>query len=151
MLLGVAFDEFFVDIAPDEGEGLFLQVAGLGGARGAHGGHGFLFLLFDDALRFRRGGAAPHLVEGVHVEGQVVALAAIFCHGHVGEAVEGHERIHEIPHLLAGGVEDVRPVFVHVDAVLFFTIEVAAQVRPFVDDEASLARLVSQVGKGGTE
>ena len=81
LLLGVAFDEFFVDIAPDEGEGLFFQVAGRGGTCGAHGGQGLLFLLFDDALRFSRGGAAPHLVEGVHVEGQVVALAFELCHG----------------------------------------------------------------------
>ena len=151
LLFCVAFDEFLVDIPSDEAEGLFFQVAGLCGAGSVHGCQGFLLLLFDDGLGFCRCGAAPHLVEGVHVEGQVVTLAPELCHGRVGEAVEGNQGVHKVPHLLAGCVEDVAAVLVYVDAVLLFAVDVAAKVWTFVDDKTAFAHLVCKVGKRSAE
>ena len=151
LLFCVAFDEFLVDIPADEGERLLFQVAGLCGAGSVHGCEGVLFLSFDDGLGFCRCGAAPHLVEGVHVEGQVVTLAPVLCHGGVREAVEGYQRIHKVPHLLAGCVEDVAAVLVYVDAVLLFAVDVAAKVWTFVDDQTAFAHLVCKVGKRSAE
>ncbi|MNJ51213.1 hypothetical protein D3C77_465110 [compost metagenome] len=65
LLLGIAFDQFFVYIGSDERNRLFLQVSRLGDASG-------LPLLLDFKLGFVRGDDAPQFIEGVHVEGQIV-------------------------------------------------------------------------------
>ena len=48
-------------------------------------------------------------------------------------------------------VEDVWPVPVHLYAVHLLTTDIAAKVRPLVDDQATLASVRSQTGKGGSE
>ena len=96
-------------------------------------------------------GDAPHLVEGVHVEGQVVELALVVGHGGVGVAVELDDGVHEVPHLFVGGVEDMSTVFVDVNAFDTLAIDVTAEVRAFVYDEAGLACLTGFVGEGGAK
>ena len=51
-------------------------------------------LLFDLGLGFGRGNNAPHLIKGVHIEGQVVDLAVVVCHRAVGVAVELCKLVH---------------------------------------------------------
>ena len=80
------------------------------------------------------GGYSPHLIEGVHVEGQVVELALVVGHGGVGVAVELDDGVNEVPHLLVGGVEDMGSVFVDVNAFDILAIDIAAQVGAFVND-----------------
>ena len=151
LFFGIAFDEFFVNITPHEAEGLLLQVARLGNPLLCHGGGHLLPLFINPGLRFCGGGDAPHLVEGVHVERQVVALTFIFGHGAVGVAVEGDEGIDKVPHLLVGGVEDMRPILVNIDAVALLAIDIAAELRPLVDNQAAFAGAGGHVGKDSAE
>ena len=96
-------------------------------------------------------GDAPHLVEGVHVEGQVVELALVVGHGGVGVAVKLNDGVHEVPHLLVGGVEDMGTILVDVDTFDILAIDIATQVGAFVYDEAGFACLTGFVGEGGAE
>lgn len=73
------------------------------------------------------------------------------CRSTESEAVERCEPVDKLSHLAVGGVEDVWPVPVHLYAVHLLTPDIAAKVRPLVDDQAPLASVRSQTGKGGSE
>jgi len=150
LLAGVALDQLLVDVAAHQEECLLFQVAGLGDACICHGLDGFGFLLVYFGLGFLRGVDAPHLVEGVHVEGQIVELALVVGHRAVGVAVELYEGVDIVPDLLVGGVEDVRTVLVDIDALDVLAIDVAADMWPTVNYKAGLALGCGKVGKGGS-
>ena len=151
LLFGVALDEPFVDVAADEGEGLLFEVAGFADACAVHGVEGFAPLLVYLGLCLVGCAGAPHLVKGVHVEGQVVEAVAVAGHGRVGVAVELDKAVHVLPHASVGGVEDVCAVAVHVDARHFLAANVSAGVFATVDDETAAACLAGLVGKDAAE
>lgn len=151
LFLGVALDEPLVDVAADERQGLFFQVARLADTPGSHLYDGLSPLFAELGLGLSGCGDAPHLVKGVHVEGQVVEPPLVVSHGAVGVAVEGGDAVHEVPHPLIAGVEDVCAVLVHVNVLHLQTMDIAAEVRPTVDHQTPLACLAGQMGKGGTE
>ena len=90
-------------------------------------------------------------MESVHVERQVVELTFVVGNGTVGIAVEGHYLVHVVPYLAVGGVEDMCAVFMHIDACDLLAIDVAAEMRTLVDDQASLALAVCLSGKHCSE
>ena len=141
LFLGVAFDEGFVDVAADEEEGLFFEGMGVGGGAGA--------LLGDDGLGLGGGGDVPHLVEGVHVEGEVVEAAVVVGDGGVGEVVEGSEAVDVLPDGFVAGVEDVGAIAVDGDAGEVVGVGVARDVGALFDDEAAVAGLGGLLGKDG--
>ena len=143
LLFRVALDQLFKDVAADQADGLLLQVLRLAGDLGA--------LLVDLRPRLLRRHHAPHLVEGVHVEGQRVQLALVVGHRRVGEAVEVGEAGHVVPHLFVVGVEDVRAVLVHVDALHVLGVHVAGDVGPLVDHQHLPARVRRLAGEGRPE
>lgn len=151
LLLGVALDEALVDVAADERESLLLEVARLGGSLGAHLRQGLGALLLDLGGGLLGSYHAPHLVERVHVERQVVEPSLVVGHGRVGVSVEGHDAVDKVPHTLVGGVKDVGAILVDVDALHILAIDVAAEVRSLVDDKATGAPFMGEVGEGGTE
>ena len=68
---------------------------------------------------------APHLIEGVHIERQVVELALVVGYRRVGVSVELHDGVDEVPYLFVGGMEDMCTILMHVDALYILTIDVA--------------------------
>ena len=144
LLAGVALNELFVDIGAHKADGLLFEVLWVGNARSG-------FLLFDLGLGFGRSHNTPHLVEGVHVEGQVVDLAVVVGHRAVGVAVELCKLVHILPHSLVVGVEDMRTVAVHVDALHSFGVDIARDMVALIDDQTLFACLFGLVGKHGTE
>ena len=94
---------------------------------------------------------APHLIECVHIERQIIELALIVGYGRVGVAVELHQRVDELPHPFIRGVEDVGTVLMYVDALYVLAIHVTAELRALVDDQAPLALLMSKICECGTE
>ena len=128
LLLGIALDELFVDICAHQRDGLFFQILRFGNAC-------FPTLPLDLRSRFFRSDHAPHLVEGVHVEGQGVKFALVIRHRGIGEAVKGHKLIHIIPNRLIVGMEDVCPVLVKINALHLFRVDVARNVIALVDDK----------------
>ena len=105
-----------------------------------------VFLFFYLCLGCLGGGDSPHLVEGVHVERQVVELSLVVGYGGVGVAVEFHEGVHEVPYFAVVGVEDVGSVLVDVDAADVFAPEVPACVAALVYYQYFPACLVEAVG-----
>ena len=93
----------------------------------------------------------PHLIEGVHVEGQIVYFAVIVGYRAVGVAVEGDKCIDKIPHFFIGSMEDMRTVLVYIDTFRLLTINISAELRTFVNNETGLTCLVGFVGKGCSE
>ncbi len=134
LLLGVAFDELPVDVASDQHQGLFFKVARLGDTCFLHRLHGFAALLVEFGRCFGRSASAPHLVERVHIEGEVVHLA-VRSHSHraVGIAVEFRITVDKIPHFAVGCMEYVCAIAVYVDSVYVFAINIAADVVTLFD------------------
>ena len=94
---------------------------------------------------------APHLVEGVHVERQVVEPTFVIRNRTVGVTVERDNAIHEVPDFFVRSMEDMSTIFVYIDAFNVFAIYITAQMRALVYDEAFLARLLGKKGKRGTK
>ena len=138
LLLGVALDELLEDVAADQRQRLLLEVLGLALADQV-GGLGLLAL--DDLHGLCGRADAPHLRERVHVERQVVQLVLVDGHGAVHVVVELGEAVDVVPNRAQGGVEDVRAVAVHVDALHVLGVDVAGDMVAAVDDEAGLAEL----------
>ena len=90
---------------------------------------------------------APQLVEGVHVEGQVVELALVAGQGGVDKVVELGKLVDILPHLAVAGVEDVGTVLVYPYIVNELAVEVATCVLAFVNDEAAFTGFGGLVGK----
>ena len=144
LLFGVALDELFVDIDTHQVDGLLLEVFRLGGEVGGA-------LLANFCLRLGGGDDAPHLVEGVHIKGQIVQLALVVGNGGIGVAVELGIAVDIIPHGLVVGVEDMRTVAVNGDAGDILGIDIARNVAALVNDKAGFAGVGGFAGKDGTE
>lgn len=142
LLLRVALDQLLVDGAADQKEGLLLEVMGLFDPLYGH-------LLGDlrPGLLGRRD--APELAEGVHVERQVVDLAAVVGQRRVDERIHRRVLLDEGPDVLVGRVEDVGPVVVEDDPVLDVGGDVAARAAPALDDEDPLPGVGEQARHRG--
>ena len=151
LLLGVALDEPFVDVAPDEHKRLFLQVAGLVNAVGLHFGHSFGTLLVEFGLCLCRRGDTPHLIKSVHVERQVVEPSLVVGHRRVGVTVEFHDGVHKVPHPFAVGMEDVGTILVDIDTFYILAIDVAAEMLAFINHQTFLPLLLGKVGKSSSK
>ena len=152
LLFGVALDELLVDVAPDKRQRLLLKVARLGHALGFHAPDCLAPLLVELSLSLGGSLCTPHLIERVHVEGQIVQPSVgSLCDRAVGVAVERHYRVNEIPHLLVRGVEDMRPVLVYVDSLDILAVDIPSGVGTLVDDKAPLPLLPGKMRKRGAE
>ena len=138
LLLGVALDQLLEHVAADERQRLLFEVLRLALADEVCG---LGLLALDDLDGLGRGADAPHLRERVHVERQVVQLVLVDGHGAVHVVVELREAVDVVPHGSQGGVEDVRAVAVHVNALHVLGVDVAGDMVAAVDDEAGLAEL----------
>ena len=153
LLLRVFLYELLVYIASHQCQCLFLKVGRLtvffAAVRRRHRKplHGLRPLFLYLRFRLLRRRYAPHLVEGVHVERQVVQLPVVVRHGTIGEPVELHNGIDELPHLFVGGMEDVRAIFVHVDALCVLAEQVAAELPTLVNHQAPFAAPHSEISE----
>lgn len=129
-----------VDVVPHQLQGLLLQVLGLlDGVAGR--------LPLDFRLSLGGGLDVPQFGEGVHVEGKVIQLVVVDGHGGVDKVVKPDKPVHILPHALIGGVEDVGPVPVHLDALHHLTVGIARDVGPPVNDQAPLSHGGHLLGK----
>ena len=93
---------------------------------------------------------APHLIERIHVEGQVILFAFVMGNRRIGIAIEGDDGINEIPHSLIVGVEDVGAILMDMDALDILAIDISTQMRTLVDDQTALTLLFGQMGERAT-
>ena len=87
----------------------------------------------------------PYFCKRVHVERQVVEVVLVVDDGAVRVAVELGEAAHIVPDFLVVGMEDVRPVLVHVDPALLVSVDVPRDVSAPLDHEALLPAGCQQV------
>ena len=109
------------------------------------------YLLRDLLLNLLRAGQSPELVEGIHIEGQIIEPVLIAGHRHVDIAVEIRELIDIIPDQRIAGMENVRPVFMNVDIALPLGIDISGHMIPFVDHDAAAAVFLRLMGKYSSE
>ena len=93
---------------------------------------------------------APHLIIGVHIEGQRVELTLIVGNGRVCKAVELGKSGDIAPDLFVVGVEDVRTVFVDMDALNALGVDVARNVGALIHDQHGFAVGLGLMGEDGT-
>lgn len=142
LLFRIAFDKCLVDIAPHQTDGLLLQIRYWPYR---------LSLTLNLRLRLFWCPDAPHSIERVHVEWQVIESSLVVSHRHQREAVELHETIHELPHLLIGSMKDMRPIQVHVDTLHVLAIHIATQMGALIYHQAPLPTISSKAGKRGSK
>ena len=94
---------------------------------------------------------SPQLVESVHVERQVIQFSFIIGNRRVGVSVELNKPVHIIPYFPVVCMKDMRTVFMHVDTVYFFAVDIAAGVWTFLYHQTSLSGFMSLMGKHGSE
>ena len=142
LLLGIALDEFLVNVATHKGNCLLFEVLRLMGD--------FLTLLLNLSSSLFRCHNAPHLVEGVHIEGQRVEFALIVRNRRVGKTVELCKLRDVIPNIFIIGMENVGTVLVHVDALDVLGVNIARNVRALVYNENAFAMSLGFVGEDCT-
>ncbi len=125
LFLGVAFDEGLVNVGANEGNGLFFEIF-------RRGNPGRAALFFDFRRRFFRGRDAPHLIEGVHIEGEAVEFPVEIRNRGIGETVPFRETIHVIPDVIEIRVENMRAVAVDVDALDGLGVNIPGDVVAFL-------------------
>ena len=94
---------------------------------------------------------SPQLVESVHVERQVIQFAFIIGNRRVGVSVELNKPVHIIPYFPVVCMKNMCTVFMHVDAVYFFAVDIATGVWTFLYHQTSLSGFMSLMGKHGSE
>ena len=134
MLLGIAFNQFFVDFSSHERDGLLFQVLRLGNA-------GSFPLRLNLLLRFLRTHHSPHRVEGIHIEGERIDLSFIIRNRRIRETIEGGKALYIVPHPLAIRMEDMCSIPMHHNTVLLIGVYIASYMVPFVDDKYFLSLL----------
>ena len=142
LLFGVALDELFINVAAHKGDGLLLKVLRLVGDLTA--------LLLDLGGCLLRRYNAPHLIEGIHIEGQRVKLALVVGNGRVCKAVELSKLGDIAPDLFVVGVEDVRTVFVDMDALNALGVDIARNVGALIHDQHGFAVDLGLMGEDST-
>ena len=142
LLFGVALDELLVDVAAYKGDGLLLEVLRLVGDLAA--------LLLDLGGCLLRRYNTPHFIKGVHIEGQRVELTLIVGNRRVCKAVELGKPGDIVPDLFVVGVEDVRTVFVDMDALHALGVDVARNVGALIHDQHGFAVGLGLMGEDGT-
>ena len=78
-------------------------------------------------------------------------MALVVCHRRVDEVVERDKSIDIRPDILIARVEDVRAVLVDVDAILFFAVNIAADMITVLQHQHRLARLLRLMRKDRTK
>lgn len=148
LLFGVFLDKLFKDVLADERECLFFEVCRLAAIQC---GYGFGFLFFDFCHCFCRCCNAPHLVECVHVERQIVTLSFVVRNRAVRVAIEFYDGIDEVPYLFVASMENMGSVIVNIDPFNVFAIDIASKLCSLVYDEAFFPGTGGAVCKCGTE
>ena len=70
----------------------------------------------------------PHTIKGIHIERQIIKFSFIVSYRTISVTIEFHDRVHEIPHLLVIGMENMCTILVHIDAFQFFAVDVATEM-----------------------
>ena len=108
--------------------------------------------LFPDfRLSFRRSAHSPQLMESIHIKGKIVKLVLIDSNGRIHKMVKFCKLIHIIPHGFIGCVKNMGAIFVNLDPLNLFCINISANVIPLIYHKAGFAAFHSLMGKHRAE
>ena len=108
-------------------------------------------LLFNFGGRFFRCHHTPELVEGVHIEGQIVDFPVIISDWGIDILVEFRKLVDVIPNGLVVSMENVGAKFMDLNARDFFRIDIARHVVALLNNQDALAFFGNFVGKGSAK
>ena len=83
----------------------------------------------------------PELAERIHVERHVIRFTIDIRNGRIHVVIELAELVHVIPYAAQRGVEDVRTITMHINALDLFGIDIASNMITAIDNEAFLTKL----------
>ena len=109
----------------------------------------FLTLLLNLGGSFLRRHDAPHLIKGIHVEGQRVEFALIVRNRRVGKTVELCKLRDIIPYFFVIGMENMRAIFMDIDSFNFFSVNVTSNIGPFIHYQNCFTMSLGLMGKDG--
>ena len=101
----------------------------------------------QDLPGFIRCADTVNLLKRVEVDGKRIETILRAGFYFVGVLPEGGESLSIQPDCHIVGVEYVRTVAMHVDVFDLFRVDIAAQMRPLLDDQAGLAMLSALLGE----
>ena len=107
-------------------------------------------LLLDLGGCLLRRDDAPHLIKGIHVEGQRIQFTLIVGNRRVHKAVELGKPGDIVPDLFVVGVEDVRTILMDVDTLDVLGINVARNVGALIHDQHGFSVDLGLMGEDGT-
>lgn len=142
LLFGIALDKGVIDICSNKRYGLLFKILRI-----------FYIptLALDLLLRLLCSSHAPQLMEGVHIEGEVIEFTLEIGEWRVYKRNKLNNRVYPLPHPLIRGVEDMRTVVMDRHAINILAIEVAANMVSAVDDLDPFTRLNSTPSHHGAE
>ena len=108
-------------------------------------------LFSDHILCLLRRTDIPHLAEGIHVERQVVELVLIYSDRRVNVIIKFRKLVHIFPDFFIGCMENMRAVFMHIDSFNFLTVNISADMVPFVNDKTGFSPFLCFVSKNRTK
>ena len=89
----------------------------------------------------------PHTIESIHIKRQIVELTFVVCHRTVCVAVKLYNRVHEIPYLFVVGMENVRTIFMHVNALNVLAIHITTKMWTFINNKHFFTCMFSFISK----
>ena len=144
MFFGIILNEDFIDGATDETDGLLFEITG--------GVSDFLSFGFDVAHGIGwSDDVIPDFGESIHVERHVIYRFVMDSNWRIDVVVEIGELIDVLPDVFIISVKNVGTVFMDIDAVLVFGINVTSDVVTFVNDENGFAGSTSTFCNSGAK
>ena len=140
LLAGVAVYQLLIDVIPYQADCLLFQVPRFSDP-------GSFPLLRDLFPCLIGGNYAPHLVECVHVKGKVINFSLEICNWGICIAVEFRKLANEVPYTGIVGMENMRPISMHIDSFNIFRIDVPGDMVLFFNDQTGLSRFLQFMGK----
>ena len=139
MFFGITFDKFDIDICTHQTDCLFFKVLRFV--------CNSLFLFVDYCFCLLRCADSPHFAEGIHIKRQVIYFSVIVSNRAVDVIVKFSKLVDIIPYFFIAGMEDMSAVFMNVDAVLLFAVNIAADMVSSIYYKALFATIFCFVGK----
>ena len=142
LLLRITLHQLFVNGTANKRNGLFLQVRRF---RITGTFAGYLFLCLG------RSNHTPDLIEGIHIERQIINFVTVNGNGSIGEAVKICKAIHVGPYCCVACVKNMGAIAMNIDTSYTFGKNITGDMIPFVYNQTFFSSFTGFMGKNGAE
>ena len=140
LLLGITLHQLLIDIPAGKLQCLLFQILRFINSQ-------LCDLFFDFRLCFGRCLNPPELTERIHIKWKIIDLILINCHRRIYKMIKLRKLLHIIPDLSIRGMENMCPIFMHLNSTHFACINITCQMIPLVNHKARFPLLSHLVRK----